>query len=67
MTDTRDQRRQTSTGPWLTDVELAAELGVSRSLIHKLRCAGMPSLAVGRSRRYDPDECLDWLRHQDAA
>lgn len=71
MPTNRAQRRGTADRPkgahWLRDVELADELNISRAMVHKLRTQGMPSLAIGRTRRYDPDACLDWLRDQEAA
>ncbi len=71
MPTNRTQRRGTADRPkgahWLRDVELADELGISRAMVHRLRVQGMPSLAIGRSRRYDRGECLEWLRHQEAA
>lgn len=64
----RAQRRGNKEGPrWMRDVELAEELNISRAMVHRLRCAGMPSLAVGRARRYDAAECVEWLRHRDAS
>lgn len=71
MSTDRAHRRGTADRPkgahWLRDAELADELGISRAMVHKLRCAGMPSLAVGRARRYNAAECVEWLRHRDAA
>lgn len=49
------------------DIELAEHLGISRAMVQKLRGQGMPSLSVGRARRYDSDACIQWLREQDAA
>ncbi len=50
----------------LTDAQLAELLGVSRAHVHNLRRAGLPSIAIGRSRRYDPDACLGYLAEHGA-
>lgn len=52
---------------WLRDDELAEELHISRGMIHKLRGQGLPSLSIGRSRRYDPDAVIEWLRSREAS
>lgn len=49
---------------WLTDRELAAELHISRAMVQKLRRAGMPSLAIGSARRYNPEAVVAWLRRR---
>lgn len=46
---------------WLTDRELAHELHISRAMVHVLRQRGMPSLPIGRARRYNPATCVEWL------
>lgn len=57
-----------NTPHWLRDNELAEHLGISRAMVHKMRAQGMPSLSIGRSRRFDPEAVTAWLaERQDAA
>ncbi len=44
--------------------ELAKRIGVSRTKIHHLRHAGMPSLKVGDTYRFELKSCLAWLRER---
>ena len=48
----------------LGGAELAARIGVSRTKVHHLRHAGMPSLKVGDVYRYELHACLAWLRER---
>lgn len=48
----------------LGGAELAAKIGVSRTKVHHLRHAGMPSLKVGDVYRYELAACLAWLRER---
>lgn len=43
------------------DAELAEHLAISRAMVHVLRTRGMPSVSIGRARRYDLDAVLSWL------
>jgi predicted DNA-binding transcriptional regulator AlpA len=55
---------------YLTDVELADVLGLSRAMVHKMRGRGMPSHTFGRSRRYLLSEVAAWSEEvsvEDAA
>jgi hypothetical protein len=49
--------------PRLLDRErLGAALGCSTAMVDKLRRAGLPSVYVGDSPRFDIEDCLAWLR-----
>ena len=48
----------------LGGAELATRIGVSRTKVHHLRHAGMPSLKVGDVFRYELAACLAWLRER---
>lgn len=49
---------------WIRDDELAEHLGISPGMVHKMMRQGMPSMKIGRARRFDPDACLAWLRER---
>lgn len=49
---------------FLTDAELAGRYGVTRAHIHSLRHRGLPSIKLGRARRYDTIACDAWLEQQ---
>ena len=57
--------------PWLlTPVEVARTLRISRSKVYELLAAGprgLPSIAIGRSRRIRASDLRDWLERQAAA
>lgn len=57
----------TTQAHWLKDDELAQYLGISPSMVRKLMSQGMPSLLIGRARRFDPDACLAWLEAKSEA
>jgi len=47
----------------ITRQQLCAALGVSEATIRRRELDGLPVLAVGsRSKRYDLDECRQWLK-----
>lgn len=46
---------------FLTERELTRALGLSRTTLWRLRKAGLPTLAVGRSVRYDLEKVRIWL------
>lgn len=47
----------------LTAAQLAAALSISERQVHRLSAAGLPSIPIGaRGRRYDQQECQQWLR-----
>ncbi|HXH57705.1 hypothetical protein [Iamia sp.] len=48
------------------DAELAEHLAISRAMVHVLRSRGMPSVSIGRARRYDLDLCMAWLADHGA-
>jgi len=52
--------------PSLTRQQLCAALTISESTVRRLELDGMPYTPVGvRAKRYDLDECKNWLReHQ---
>lgn len=55
----------TATTEQLIDADtLAAHWSCSRQHIYKLMRSGMPSLSLGRSRRYRLTECESWLAAQ---
>ncbi|QYG93461.1 helix-turn-helix domain-containing protein [Iamia sp. SCSIO 61187] len=56
-----------TTGHWLRTDELALFLGISERMVRKLLAQGMPSLTIGRARRFDPDRCLAWLESRSEA
>ena len=48
--------------------QICAALGVSESTIRRLEHLGLPYTPVGsRSKRYDLDECKQWLRQNEGA
>lgn len=50
----------------VTAAELAAHYGVSRATIYNLLSRGMPSLKVGRARRFRLADVDAWLDAQNA-
>ncbi|HTF90112.1 MAG TPA: hypothetical protein VK843_16980 [Planctomycetota bacterium] len=46
--------------------ELGRRLGCSRSTVFRLEGDGMPSVRLGDVRRYDPRDCLAWLKAREA-
>jgi len=44
----------------LTPHELCDSLRISRSTLHRLKKAGLPSIASGRLMRFDQDATLKW-------
>ena len=46
----------------LDRAELGLALGCSPSMVDKLRRAGMPSVMLGSSPRFEVQDCLGWLR-----
>ena len=55
----------TATTEQLIDADTLAEhWSCSRQHIYKLMRSGMPSLSLGRSRRYRLSECEAWLNTQ---
>jgi hypothetical protein len=52
--------------PLITRQQLCVELATSESTIRRLELFGLPFTLVGiRAKRYDLDECRNWLReHQ---
>ena len=56
------------TTPALTRQQLCAALTISESTVRRLEIDGMPYTPVGiRAKRYDLDECKQWLREQAEA
>lgn len=51
----------------LSGAELARRLGLSRTRVHHLRHAGMPSIKVGDTFRFELSACLRWLRERSSA
>lgn len=47
--------------PRLTAEELAGKWHVSRAFIYKLLKDGLPSVTIGRARRFDGEACEIWL------
>lgn len=47
--------------PLLTAEQLADHYGVTRATIYNLMKRGMPSLKIGRARRFRLAECDSWL------
>lgn len=48
--------------------QICAALGVSESTVRRLEHAGLPFTPVGvRSKRYNLDECKQWLRDNYSA
>lgn len=45
--------------------ELATLLDTSRSMVHRLRTEGMPSVRVGDVHKYEPAAVMAWLRERD--
>ena len=45
----------------LTADALAETLGITRATVYNLMARGMPSLKVGRCRRFRLDDVLAWL------
>lgn len=57
-----------STGePWVSRKELAEHLGVCLKTVDNLVRAGMPSLKLGKSRRFRVSAVEGWLEHRGAA
>lgn len=54
-------------GHWLNGDELADHLAISPGMVRKLLHQGMPSMTIGRARRYDADACIAWLQRQSDA
>ena len=54
---------QTRSSTLLTDHDVAQQLGVSRSFVHKLRSQGkLPdAIRLGRCLRWRSDEIADWV------
>lgn len=50
--------------PYMTADQLAEHLGVTRPTIYNLMSRGMPSLKVGRCRRFRLDDVEAWLEGQ---
>jgi phage terminase Nu1 subunit (DNA packaging protein) len=51
----------------LTAAQLAAALSISERQVQRLAAAGMPVQPIGaRGRRYDLEECRQWLRENHA-
>lgn len=48
----------------LSAAEVAAHLGTCRATVYNLIDRGMPSLKVGRCRRFRLDDVLAWLEAQ---
>lgn len=47
--------------------ELGRRMGCSRSTVFRLEQEGMPSVRLGdAARRYDPRDCLAWLKAREA-
>lgn len=56
---------ETRTSPTLIGASALAEtLGVTRATVYNLMGRGMPSLKVGRCRRFRLDDVLAWLECQ---
>jgi excisionase family DNA binding protein len=53
-----------ATRSWMNAGELARYLSVSRSTLQRWTEKGLPSVKVGRVRRYDVAEAEAWLREQ---
>lgn len=47
---------------FLKPAELRDTLRISRSTEHRLLRSGMPSIGVGRLRRYDQEAAVEWFR-----
>ena len=45
----------------LSPAALAETLGITRATVYNLMARGMPSLKVGRCRRFRLDDVLAWL------
>ena len=48
----------------LSPAALAETLGITRATVYNLMARGMPSLKVGRCRRFRLDDVLAWLEAQ---
>jgi hypothetical protein len=46
----------------LTGAQMAAKIGVSRSKLHFLRVAGLPSIKVGDTYKFEPRAVMEYLR-----
>ena len=70
MTENEKQEKLLN-APFLSEDELAAEFGVSRSVIRGLRNKGLPAYKIGVKAFFDADETLAWIkkncRHVSAA
>lgn len=54
--------------PDLTRQQLCAALSISESTVRRLELAGLPFTPIGiRGKRYDLEECKQWLRANHAA
>lgn len=51
----------------ITANELAERWGISRASIYNLIHRGLPSVKIGRARRYDPTACDAWLTDEQVA
>lgn len=53
-----------SEGDWISEPELRARLGYSRSTVARLRARGLPYVGRDRLRRYEWAVVLRWLSEQ---
>ncbi|MDO8039441.1 AlpA family transcriptional regulator [Janthinobacterium sp. SUN137] len=59
-------KKPASTAGELNRQQICAALGVSESTIRRLEQAGLPYTPVGaRSKRYDLEECKNWLKENN--
>jgi len=64
--DKASGKKPASTSSELNRQQICAALGVSESTIRRLEQAGLPYTPVGvRSKRYDLDECKNWLKEHN--
>lgn len=56
----------TNVPQFLTAAELAQQYGISRAHVYNLMARGLPSVKLGRSRRFRLAECDQWLDAQQA-
>lgn len=52
---------------YLTAPQLADLLGISRAGVYNLLHRGLPSVKIGRSRRFDPAAVEAWLSERQEA
>lgn len=59
-------KRSANTAGEINRQQICAALGVSESTIRRLEQAGLPYTPVGaRSKRYDLNECKNWLKENN--